>query len=327
MPEQTAPGAVASREHRSAAPALHGGCPCSASRDRPGIRFRYTRASASRWASWRLGDRPSARNDQRNLRRRAPGGHRALDQGVVAGAAGGGLAIAHGRHRARAVAQRCRRFAAAARTGFRHRDAPGRRAADLACGRPVPGRGRCARTASGRDSSTRSLRSISCKLSSQRPMMLPDAEACSPNFAEQIRRDAGPRIALVGIYTGGVWMAERLHRMSGAVHSVGTIDVAFYRDDFKKTGLRAGVKPSDIPFPGRGRATSSWWTTCSTPGARSAQRMNEIFDYGRPASIRLAALVDRGGRQLPICPQFVGAAVEVAARSDDRATARPVPGD
>ena len=62
--------------------------------------------------------------------------------------------------------------------------------------------------------------------------------------------------------------------------------------------------------------TSSWSTTCCTPVARSAQRMNEIFDYGRPTSIRLAALVDRGGRQLPICPQYIGAVVEVAARSE-----------
>ena len=141
-------------------------------------------------------------------------------------------------------------------------------------------------------------------------MALPDAEALLAALAEQIRRDAGSSVALVGIYTGGVWIAERLHRILGLSTPVGTIDVAFWRDDYKKTGLRPGVKPSDIPFKVEGADIILVDDVLYT-GRTIRAAMNEIFDYGRPTSIRLAALVDRGGRQLPICPQYLGAAVEV----------------
>ena len=142
-------------------------------------------------------------------------------------------------------------------------------------------------------------------------MTLPDAEALLSDLAEQIRGDARPGTALVGIYTGGVWVAQRLHRMLGLSVPVGTIDVAFYRDDFKKTGLRAGVKPSDIPFKVEGAEIILVDDVLYT-GRTIRAAMNEIFDYGRPISIRLAVLVDRGGRQMPICLQYLGAAVEVA---------------
>jgi len=143
-------------------------------------------------------------------------------------------------------------------------------------------------------------------------MMLPDAEALIAKLAEQIRRDAGSRVALVGIYTGGVWIAERLHQMLGLSTPIGTIDVSFYRDDYKKTGLRAGVRPSDIPFQVEDADIVLVDDVLYT-GRTIRAALNEIFDYGRPLSIRLAALVDRGGRQLPICPQFLGAAVEIAS--------------
>ena len=142
-------------------------------------------------------------------------------------------------------------------------------------------------------------------------MNLPDAESLVAKLADQIRRDAGPSVALVGIYTGGVWIAERLHRMLGLATPIGTIDVAFYRDDYKRTGLRPGVKPSDIPFKVEDADIILVDDVLFT-GRTIRAALNEIFDYGRPASIRLAALVDRGGRQLPICPQFVGAAMQVA---------------
>jgi pyrimidine operon attenuation protein/uracil phosphoribosyltransferase len=141
-------------------------------------------------------------------------------------------------------------------------------------------------------------------------MTLPDAEALLVTLAEQIRRDGRASIALVGIYTGGVWIAERLHRMLGLSLPVGTIDVAFYRDDYKKTGMRTGVKPSDIPFEVEGADIIVVDDVLYT-GRTIRAAMNELFDYGRPASIRLAALVDRGGRELPICPQYLGAAIDV----------------
>ena len=142
-------------------------------------------------------------------------------------------------------------------------------------------------------------------------MNLPDAESLVAKLAEQIRRDAGPAVALVGIYTGGVWIAERLHRMLGLGTPIGTIDVAFYRDDYKRTGLRPGVRPSDIPFKVEDADIILVDDVLYT-GRTIRAALNEIFDYGRPTSIRLAALIDRGGRQLPICPQFVAATMQVA---------------
>src|SRR5215813_8000045 len=142
-------------------------------------------------------------------------------------------------------------------------------------------------------------------------MNLPDAESLLTKLAEQIRRDAGSAVALVGIYTGGVWIAERLHRMLGLTTPIGTIDVAFYRDDYKRTGLRPGVKPSDIPFKVEDADIILIDDVLYT-GRTIRAALNELFDYGRPTSIRLAALVDRGGRQLPICPQYVGAQLQVS---------------
>jgi pyrimidine operon attenuation protein/uracil phosphoribosyltransferase len=108
-----------------------------------------------------------------------------------------------------------------------------------------------------------------------------------------------------------VWIAERLQQMLALPTPMGTIDVAFWRDDYKKTGMRPGVKPSDIRFEVEGADIILVDDVLYT-GRTIRAAMNEIFDYGRPRSIRLAALVDRGGRQLPIDAQYVGAQVEVS---------------
>jgi pyrimidine operon attenuation protein/uracil phosphoribosyltransferase len=143
---------------------------------------------------------------------------------------------------------------------------------------------------------------------------LPDAEALLADLTARIRPDVGPETALVGIRTGGVWVAQRLHQALGLKLPLGTIDVAFYRDDYKKKGLSTGVRPSDIRFPVEDAQIILVDDVLYT-GRTIRAAINEIFDYGRPTSIRLAALVDRGGRQLPICPQYVGAVIE--ARSDE----------
>ena len=111
-----------------------------------------------------------------------------------------------------------------------------------------------------------------------------------------------------------IWVAQRLHQALGLKLPLGTIDVAFYRDDYKKKGLSAGVRPSDIRFPVEDAQIILVDDVLYT-GRTIRAAINEIFDYGRPTFIRLAALVDRGGRQLPICPQYVGAVI--AARSDE----------
>jgi pyrimidine operon attenuation protein/uracil phosphoribosyltransferase len=139
-----------------------------------------------------------------------------------------------------------------------------------------------------------------------------DAERLFAALTEQMRPHVGPDCGVIGIHTGGVWIAERLHQALGLKLPIGALDVSFYRDDFRKIGLHRDVKPSDLPFEVDGRHIVLVDDVLYT-GRTIRAAMNEIFDYGRPASIRLAALVDRGGRELPIAPQFLGAAIELEA--------------
>lgn len=135
---------------------------------------------------------------------------------------------------------------------------------------------------------------------------LPDAEQLLAALIDQMRPAVGPDSGLIGIHTGGVWIAERMHRALALQVPLGTLDVSFYRDDFHRIGLHRDVKASNIPFEVEGRHLVLVDDVLFT-GRTIRAAMNELFDYGRPASIRLAALVDRGGRELPIAAQFVGA--------------------
>lgn len=139
---------------------------------------------------------------------------------------------------------------------------------------------------------------------------LPDAEQLLLALTDKMRPEVGPETGLIGIYTGGVWIAERLHRALGLKVPLGTLDVSFYRDDYEKIGLHRDVKTSAIPFDVEGRQLILVDDVLYT-GRTIRAAMNELFDYGRPTSIRLAALVDRGGRELPVAAQFVGAVVSV----------------
>lgn len=141
---------------------------------------------------------------------------------------------------------------------------------------------------------------------------LPDAEALLAKLTAELRTVVTDETALVGIYTGGVWLAERLHAALAVRPPLGVLDVSFYRDDYEKIGLHPQVKPSGIPFEVEGRSIILVDDVLYT-GRTIRAAMNELFDYGRPASIRLAALIDRGGRELPIAAQFVGATLEVPA--------------
>jgi pyrimidine operon attenuation protein/uracil phosphoribosyltransferase len=141
-------------------------------------------------------------------------------------------------------------------------------------------------------------------------MELPDAEGLLAALTEQMRPAVTPQTALVGIHTGGVWLARRLHASLGLVPPLGTLDVSFYRDDYKRIGLHPKVRPSDIPFDVAGRHIVLVDDVLFT-GRTIRAAMNELFDCGRPETVRLAALIDRGGRELPICAQFLGATVEI----------------
>ncbi|HEX3172379.1 MAG TPA: bifunctional pyr operon transcriptional regulator/uracil phosphoribosyltransferase PyrR [Burkholderiales bacterium] len=125
-----------------------------------------------------------------------------------------------------------------------------------------------------------------------------------------MRPQVTPDTGLIGIVTGGAWLAERLHAALQLEVPFGTLDVSFYRDDFQHKGLKRKVAPSDIPFEVEGRDLILVDDVLYT-GRTIRAAMNELFDYGRPARIRLASLVDRGGRELPIAAQFVGATIDV----------------
>jgi pyrimidine operon attenuation protein/uracil phosphoribosyltransferase len=139
---------------------------------------------------------------------------------------------------------------------------------------------------------------------------LPDAEALLPGLAAELRARVTPQTAMVGLYTGGAWLAERLHAMLGLALPLGLMDIAFYRDDYAKQGLKHDPKRTRIPFEVEGREILLVDDVLYT-GRTVRAAMNEVFDYGRPRSIVLVVLADRGGRQLPICAQHVGARVEV----------------
>lgn len=140
---------------------------------------------------------------------------------------------------------------------------------------------------------------------------LPDAEDLLAGLAERMRSAVTADTALIGIHTGGVWLAQKLHRALALRQPLGSIDVSFYRDDYGSRGLHPKVKPSDIPFEVADADIILVDDVLHT-GRTVRAAMNELFDYGRPRSIRLAALIDRGGRQLPIAAQFVGAEFSVA---------------
>jgi pyrimidine operon attenuation protein / uracil phosphoribosyltransferase len=140
---------------------------------------------------------------------------------------------------------------------------------------------------------------------------LPDAEQLLQALIERMRPEVGPDTGLIGIHTGGVWLAERLHDALGVQTTLGSLDVSFYRDDYEKIGLHRNVKRSEIPFDVEGRPLVLVDDVLYT-GRTIRAAMNELFDYGRPASIRLAALIDRGGRELPIAAQWVAKTMHVA---------------
>ena len=144
-------------------------------------------------------------------------------------------------------------------------------------------------------------------------IQLPDAEELLEQLLNQIRRDGARGFALVGIRTGGVWLAERLHRELVIKEPLGTLDVSFYRDDFDKIGLRPQIKRSEIPFEVDDAHILLVDDVLQT-GRTIRAAINELFDYGRPASISLATLIDRDGRELPIAAQYVGAKLVLSSQ-------------
>lgn len=135
---------------------------------------------------------------------------------------------------------------------------------------------------------------------------LPPVDALIDQLAAQMRPHMTPDTVLVGIHTGGVWIAERLQGLLGLTRPPASIDVSFHRDDHHLgNGLKAGGKVSHLPDHTEGAHLVVVDDVLNT-GRTIRAALNEIFDYGRPASVLLAALVDIPRRELPIQPDISG---------------------
>jgi pyrimidine operon attenuation protein / uracil phosphoribosyltransferase len=129
-----------------------------------------------------------------------------------------------------------------------------------------------------------------------------DAEALYADLLGGVRsllRDLGPAAALVGIWSGGAWLAERLQRDLALEGEPGVISSTLHRDDFGSRGLAGGADHTRLPFDVEGRPIVLVDDVLYT-GRTVRAVLNELFDFGRPASVTLAVLVDRGGRELPM---------------------------
>lgn len=116
---------------------------------------------------------------------------------------------------------------------------------------------------------------------------------------------------LVGIASGGVWLAQRLQKDLVLVGEAGTLSSAMHRDDFSRRGL-AFSEPTRLPFDVNGAHLVVVDDVLYT-GRTTRAVLNELFDYGRPASVKLVVLVDRGGRELPLQPDLAAARVALPA--------------
>lgn len=144
----------------------------------------------------------------------------------------------------------------------------------------------------------------------------PDIEPTLHTTAGRLRERLAARgigdPCMVGIHTGGVWVAKRLHALLELSEPLGTLDISFYRDDFSRIGVHPQVKPSNLPFDVEGRHIVLVDDVLYT-GRTIRAALNEIFDYGRPASVMLAVLVERGGRELPIQADVAGLHMDLEA--------------
>jgi len=133
-------------------------------------------------------------------------------------------------------------------------------------------------------------------------------------MAADIRAKLGDKKPLlIGIHTGGVWVAKALQEILGSDFfdaSIGTLNIAYYRDDFTRIGMHPQVTPSDLPFAVDGRHLLLVDDVLHS-GRTTRAALNEIFDYGRPASVTLAVLMERNGRELPIHPDIIGESTQL----------------
>ena len=147
-----------------------------------------------------------------------------------------------------------------------------------------------------------------------------DAEALYRELLGQISAAYGESLTqagapvLAGIYSGGVWLAERLAKDLN-VAGFGVVNVSLHRDDYAKKGLHSQASPTSLPFEVDNRQILLVDDVLST-GRTVRAAVNELYDFGRPASVELAVLADRGGRELPMAARFTGGIVDVPANAN-----------
>jgi len=143
-------------------------------------------------------------------------------------------------------------------------------------------------------------------------MLQLDAEALYAELLAGVRGLLRPEGVLVGIWSGGAWLAERLQADLGRGGAAGVISSTLHRDDFGSRGMAAGTDATKLPFAIDGSHILLIDDVLYT-GRTIRAVINELYDFGRPASVQLAVLVDRGGRELPIQPAFAAARVVLPA--------------
>jgi pyrimidine operon attenuation protein / uracil phosphoribosyltransferase len=139
-----------------------------------------------------------------------------------------------------------------------------------------------------------------------------DAEALYADLARGVRGLLQPGSVLVGIWSGGAWLAERLQRDLGLAGEHGVISSALHRDDFGSRGMTAGADHTRLPFDVNGKPIVLVDDVLYT-GRTIRAVINELYDFGRPSSVTLAVLVDRGGRELPISAAVSAARITLPA--------------
>lgn len=134
------------------------------------------------------------------------------------------------------------------------------------------------------------------------------------SMANDIRHQLADKdVLLIGIHTGGVWVAQALSELLGDDFfdgSLGTLNIAYYRDDFTRIGMHPQVAPSDLPFSIDDRHLLLVDDVLHS-GRTARAALNEIFDYGRPASVSYAVLIERSGRELPIRADIIGQSINL----------------
>ena len=124
---------------------------------------------------------------------------------------------------------------------------------------------------------------------------------------------------MIGIHTGGVWVAQSLHKTLNLKQPLGSLNISFYRDDFTRVGMHPQVQPSSLPFSVDDQHIILVDDVLQT-GRTIRAALNEIFDYGRPASVTLITLIDRCGRELPIAADIVGKKLELSTNQHVKLT-------